>query len=324
MQLLPNNLSKIKNLKFVADLMCFLTEWGAEMKDEDKKREQLISDLKEARQQSEEKIKFSESKYKSLFNGTKTILEDADFQTTARKLFDICSEQIGGKSGYVALLDEEGQENEVLFLEAGGLPCTVDPNLPMPIRGLRAEAYQHGKVVYDNDFSNSQWMEYMPEGHVTLKNVLFSPLIINEKTVGIMGIANKDEDFTEDDVEVAEAFGELAAIALKNSQTRDELRKNEEKLIQTQKMQIVGTLAGGVAHEFNNLLQIISGYAWFLRESITDDVGKDTLDTIGKACDRGKYLVKQLSIFSRPGTKQLKPFSLHSLVEEAVNPSSPV
>ena len=49
-------------------------------------------------------------------------------------------------------------ENEVLFLEAGGLPCTVDPNLPMPIRGLRAVSYETGRAAYDNDFSfNSGW-----------------------------------------------------------------------------------------------------------------------------------------------------------------------
>ena len=49
-----------------------------------------------------------------------------------------------------------GEENEVLFLEFGGLPCDVDPELPMPIRGLRAEAYRLKKAVYHNDFMNSE------------------------------------------------------------------------------------------------------------------------------------------------------------------------
>ena len=60
---------------------------------------------------------------------------------------------MGATSGYVALLSEDGAENEVLFLEAGGFPCDVDPKLPMPIRGLRAEAYL--KEHSDANFSHS-------------------------------------------------------------------------------------------------------------------------------------------------------------------------
>jgi hypothetical protein len=53
-------------------------------------------------------------------------------------LFEMVFEQArrttGATSGYVALLSPDGSENEVLFLEAGGQPCTVDAILPMPIR----------------------------------------------------------------------------------------------------------------------------------------------------------------------------------------------
>jgi len=53
-------------------------------------------------------------------------------------------------------------ENEVLFLESGGISCTVDSELPMPIRGLRGEAYQKGETVYSNNFAQSEYMKYMP------------------------------------------------------------------------------------------------------------------------------------------------------------------
>ena len=73
----------------------------------------------------------------------------------------------------------------------------------MPIRGLRATAYETHGPVYDNDFMNSRWVKYMPEGHVALRNVMFAPLNIEAKTVGIMGLANKPTDFTDDDAETA-------------------------------------------------------------------------------------------------------------------------
>ena len=64
---------------------------------------------------------------------------------------------------------------------------------------------------------NSQWVKYMPEGHVAMKNVMFVPLNIDEETAGIMGLANKPSDFTDTDAEMASVFGELAAIARANS-----------------------------------------------------------------------------------------------------------
>ncbi len=169
-----------------------------------------------------------------LLKGARAVLEQTDFETTARKLFDICSQLIGSTSGYIALLSEDGHENEVLFLESGGRPCTVDPDLPMPIRGLREIAYRNNSAVYENDFMNSQWIEFMPEGHVRLDNVLFAPLSISRKPVGVIGLANKKEGFTENDAKMASAFGELAAIALQNNRNldkRDVAEKHNEELI---------------------------------------------------------------------------------------------
>ena len=155
--------------------------------------------------------KSSGDKLQAIIAASRAILEKASFEESAREIFDRCCEMTGAVSGYVALLSDDGEENEVLFLEAGGLPCNVDPNLPMPIRGLREIAYKTHKAVYDNSFMESEWTKYLPEGHVDLRNVMFSPLNLDNKTVGIMGLANKPEDFTDEDGvragELEEKFG---------------------------------------------------------------------------------------------------------------------
>jgi len=191
-----------------------------------------ISELKLAKQELEKSLAHSQLREKEIqafLNGARAVLEQVDFQTTARKVFDLCSETIGSTSGYVALLSKYGEENEVLFLEAGGLPCSVDPELPMPIRGLRETAYRTNSTVYDNEFMNSKWLKFMPKGHVRLENVMFAPLVIKGKTIGIMGLANKNGDFTDDDARVAGGFGELAAIALQNSRNLDKRDTAEKK-----------------------------------------------------------------------------------------------
>jgi hypothetical protein len=169
----------------------------------------------------------------ALMKGAKSVLEQKNFAQSARAIFDYCKDLIGATSGYIALLSEEGTENEVLFLESGGLPCNVDPSLPMPIRGLRAEAYRKNKAIYHNSFMDSEWKAFMPEGHVVLRNVMFAPLVLNGTTVGIMGLANKPEEFTENDANMATAFGELAAIALENSIHLDKRTQAEKEREQT-------------------------------------------------------------------------------------------
>jgi len=101
---------------------------------------------------------------RSLLKASQSVIESEDFESAARGIFDACREATGAISGYVALMSPGGDENEVLFLEYGGLPCNVNPELPMPIRGLREEAYRNAKVVYDNDFMNSKWIGFIPSG----------------------------------------------------------------------------------------------------------------------------------------------------------------
>jgi GAF domain-containing protein len=129
----------------------------------------------------------------------------------------------GATAGYVALLSDDGQENEVLFLEPGEHACTVDPSLPMPIRGLREEAYRTNKAVWDNAFADSTWNDFLPAGHVRLRNIMFAPLVIKGRTDGVIGLANKTGDFDENDAEMVCTLGDLCAVALRNSRNLDHL-----------------------------------------------------------------------------------------------------
>lgn len=208
---------------------------SAEGSNEFRNKSDLLEELQSRLNDVTKKAFLREKELNALMKGSKAILEQKGFTESARAIFEHCRNLIGATSGYIALLSEKGEENEVLFLEAGGLPCDVDPELPMPIRGLRSVAYRNNKAVYENDFMNSKWVNFMPEGHVFLKNVMFAPLILDEKTVGIIGLANKPSDFDDNDAKIASGFGELAAIALQNSRNLDyriEAEKHREKVIE--------------------------------------------------------------------------------------------
>jgi DNA-binding response OmpR family regulator len=107
----------------------------------------------------------------ALLEAARAVLEHKDFARAAQAIFTSCKNLVGASAGYVAVLSPDRTENEMVYLDSGGLPCTVDPNLPMPIRGLRAEVYRTGQAAFNNEFADSEWMRFMPGGHVRLDNV---------------------------------------------------------------------------------------------------------------------------------------------------------
>jgi PAS domain S-box-containing protein len=204
----------------------------------------------------------------SLLKTTRTILEVEDFHQTARHIFDACSSLTGASAGYVALLDDDGSGNEVMFLEAGGHNFAIGPDLSMPIRGLREVVYATGRPAYDNNYPLSEWAQYMPEGHVQLANLLLAPLNIGGKTVGILGIANKPFPFTDEDSRITEAFGDLAALSLRNSRKIDSLLAAQESiqlLLQEKEL-----LLKEVHHRIKNNMSTIAALLGLQSDTIRD------------------------------------------------------
>ncbi|MHC4444254.1 MAG: PAS domain S-box protein [Planctomycetota bacterium] len=199
----------------------------------------------------------------ALLEGARAVLEYREFKDAAQSIFDSCKKLIGVPAGYIALLSKDGSENEVVYLDAGGASCTVDPDLPMPIRGLREEAQRTGKAVYDNNFADSKWMKYIPQGHAELENAMFAPLIIKDKVVGLLGLANKPGGFTDNDTRLASAFGEFASMALQNSRTLESLEDSEKRfrsVAETANDAIITINSQGNIVYWNKAAEIIFGY----------------------------------------------------------------
>ena len=107
---------------------------------------------------------------------------------------------------------------------------------------------------------------------------------------------------------------QLLSIGCDNTERIQAQREKDalqSQLIQAQKMEAIGTLAGGIYHDFNNLLQVIVGYSEILLQSKQFD-GSDyaDLEQIYEAGKRGAELIQGLMTFSRKDDIQTKPIDL--------------
>ncbi|HEV8266253.1 MAG TPA: response regulator [Gemmatimonadales bacterium] len=100
-----------------------------------------------------------------------------------------------------------------------------------------------------------------------------------------------------------------------NYRDATERRSLEEQVIQAQKMEAVGRLAGGVAHDFNNILTAITGYTDLLLADLpADDPRRADVDEIHRAAQRAAALTQQLLAFSRRQVMQPRVLELNALV----------
>jgi len=97
--------------------------------------------------------------------------------------------------------------------------------------------------------------------------------------------------------------------------TEQELREKDEQLVQSQKMEAVGQLAGGVAHDFNNMLSVIMGYSDLAFHKLDQaDPLRRNFEHIQAAAEKAARLTQQLLIFSRKQTVQPKALDLNTIV----------
>jgi signal transduction histidine kinase len=175
---------------------------------------------------------------------------------------------------------------------------------------------------------------------VQLKNVLFAPLTVESRTVGVIGLANKIGEFTQRDAEMAMAFGEVASVALANSQILEILEENEKELrmhsehLETlveertrdlknsERLAAIGATAGMVGHDIRNPLQAITSDVYLAKtdlESIPESSDKnnalESLSEIEKNVSYINKIVQDLQDYAKPISVKLEETDLEQIVQ---------
>lgn len=116
--------------------------------------------------------------------------------------------------------------------------------------------------------------------------------------------------------QLADTFNAMAG----SLRERDERLKEfaRKKIMESERLAVVGQLAAGVAHELNNPLQGIVTYAHLLLERAAEDPSRDGLQKIVVQADRCREIIRSLLDFSRPRKPQVRPADINAILRECL------
>jgi len=138
-------------------------------------------------------------------------------------------------------------------------------------------------------------------------SLLCVPLFSREKVIGVITLVRvNDRYFHQEDLELATLFAGQCSAAIANARLYeslkaafDELRETQTQLVQSAKLNALGEMAGGVAHDFNNILAAILGRTQLLLQTLEEPEVRRQLQVIEQAALDGAHTVRRVQEFTR-------------------------
>jgi two-component system, cell cycle sensor histidine kinase and response regulator CckA len=204
-------------------------------------------------------------------------------------------------------------------LEAGGVTCAITR---AQTRDDFVAALEHGGVdLILSDFTLPAFdgLSALKIAHATQPEL---PVIMLSGTLGEERAVDSLKNGATDYVLKGHLSRLVPAVrrAMLEVEERAERRRLEAQIVEAQKMEVVGHLASGVAHDFNNILAVIVGYSdMMMRELGPDNPLRKDVGEIQRACERAVGLTRQLLVFSRKATVQPAVLDLNAVVSDLDN-----
>ena len=232
-------------------------------------------------------------------------------------------------------------------------------NVPVqPDRGSASgRALLEGHMVHIPDvLSDPEYTFEEAKRWGEFRTILGVPMLREGAPIGVLALTRVDvRPFTEKQIELVTTFADQAAIAIENarlfeqvqertrelSQSLEDLRTAQDRLVQTEKLASLGQLTAGIAHEIKNPLNFVNNFSALstelidelndlLKATALEDRTRKELDeltsmlkgNLEKVVQHGKRadsIVKNMLLHSREGSGEHRPTDINAIVEESLN-----
>jgi signal transduction histidine kinase len=154
-----------------------------------------------------------------------------------------------------------------------------------------------------------------------IKSIIFIPLKFGENG-GFLGLNSErsEKNWKKEDLKFFRMIGEIFANVLERKRAEEEKKKLEESIRQSHKMEAIATMAGGISHDFNNMLGSIMGYTELAIDEVTENTRlHDYLTNILNSSLRVKNLIRQFLVLSHQQDWNKTPREPGTIIEDALN-----
>ncbi len=203
-------------------------------------------------------------------------------------------------------------------------------------QGILGVLVRERRPIRIRDLTTDPRAQGFPPQHPAMRSFLGVPIISRDRVFGHLYLTEKQgaDEFSKEDEQLAVTLAGQAAVAIENASLYEELRRSYEELKQSQdllvrqeKLASLGRLAAGVAHELNNPLSAVAGFAEGLQRHVSDGecAGdrrfgdcREYLGMIQAEVARAAAIVRRLLDFARQREPAFGPVELVQVVQEAV------
>jgi signal transduction histidine kinase len=221
------------------------------------------------------------------------------------------------------------------------VPTELDVGVTIPLKkSVAAWVIAHKCTNIENDFTKER--QFAVDGnHVRdgLRSAIRVPLMYKGEIFGTLNLTScRPDAYGEREQKILEQVAGHVAVAVQNAllyneakrayeETRhayEELNQAQDLMVRSEKLRALGEMAGGVAHDFNNILTVILGRAQLAIETVEDPVLKKSLTAIEQAAIDGATTVRSLQEFTRVRKDRISdPVNVSHMVMSALQMADP-
>ncbi len=182
------------------------------------------------------------------------------------------------------------------------------------------ETIQFGGAVFFEDAGRNGFKTHPCYLEFGLATYIGIPIEVDGKIHGTLNFSAptpRAKSYSSTDNEILKLMGQWVGSALTRTQLDQTLHETEMKLQHAQRLETVGRLVSGVAHDINNLLTAVIGYTDLARMDLSDDHPMNPdLEQAVTAAKRGARITRRLLSFSRPGTDSPQALNLDESISD--------